>query len=174
MFKGLQFYIMKNTKKIITKNLVLAALLFVGLIFVSSYLGPRNNIISNNQTMSLTANQCGSAGPLNTGSAVKTSINFGCNGNKCANGSTQGYCSQPHNGIIDLTFAIIRFLSNGVGIVVIASIIVGGIQYIGSSGDPNNTNKAIGRIRSSIIALIVYIFAYAILNYLIPGAFFNQ
>ena len=119
------------------------------------------------------AYQCGNA--INgSGTAVQTSIDFGCSGDSCVTGKTKGYCSKPHNGIIDLVFAIIRFLSNGVGIVVIASIVFGGIQYIASGGDPNSTNKAISRIRSSIIALMIYIFAYAILNYLIPGAFFKQ
>ena len=163
---------MKNIKKIIIKNMVLGVLLFVSIVFIL----PAHN---QNQSTHLsnyrnTDYQCGAAGVSGSGTAIKTSIDFGCNGDSCVTGKTQGYCSKPHNGIIDLIFAIIRFLSNGVGIVVIASIVFGGIQYIASGGDPNNTNKAIGRIRSSIIALIIYIFAYAILNYLIPGAFFNQ
>ncbi len=101
------------------------------------------------------AAQCGSGS-----TAVQTSIDFGCNG------------SSP-NGIVDLLFAIIRFLSAGVGLVVIASIIVGGIQYIVSRGDPNATGAAIKRLTSSVIALIIFIFAYAILNYVIPGGFFH-
>ena len=163
---------MKNIKKIIIKNIVLVIILFGGMMFIVPSFN-HNNSFKNIASNSSTAYQCGNA-TNGSGTAVKTSIDFGCNGDSCVNGKTQGYCSSPHNGIIDLVFAIIRFLSDGVGIVVIASIVVGGIQYIASSGDPNNTNKAIGRIRSSIIALIIYIFAYAILNYLIPGAFFNQ
>ena len=164
---------MKNIKKIIIKNIVLAIILFTGMMFItSSFSNTNNNFINYKYTVY----QCGAPGPAPnpSGAAIQTSINFGCNGNSCTGTNLKNYCSKPHNGIIDLIFAIIRFLSDGVGIVVIASIVVGGIQYIASSGDPNNTNKAIGRIRSSIIALIIYIFAYAILNYLIPGAFFNQ
>jgi hypothetical protein len=88
---------------------------------------------------------------------VTTSIDFGCKG--------QG------NPILDMAFAVIRLLSDGVGIVVIASMVVGGIQYTTSAGDPNAAAKAVGRIRSSLLALLIFIFAYAILNYVLPGAF---
>ena len=79
-------------------------------------------------------------------------------------------CQGKGNPIMDAIFGIIRFLSAGVGLVVIGSIIVGGIQYSGSRGDPQSTAMAINRIRSSLYALLIYIFAYAMLNYLIPGA----
>ena len=113
-----------------------------------------------------------------SGLYVKTSINFGCYGNGCS-GSTAGYadgsyCSKTHNGIVDLLFAIIRFLSDGVGLVVIVSVIIGGIQYIMSRGDPNATGAAIKRLTSALTALLIFIFAYAILNYVIPVGFFKQ
>lgn len=72
-----------------------------------------------------------------------------------------------------MTFGIIRFLSLGVGIVVIASIVVAGIQYTTSRGDPQATVRAVARIRSAVGALIIFIFAYAILNYVIPYGFFK-
>ena len=105
---------------------------------------------------------------------VYTSIDFGCYGDACANGHPTAYCDTTHSAITDLLFAIIRFLSKGVGIVVIGSIIVGGIQYVGSRGEPNSTSMAIARIRGSVIALIIFIFAYAILNYVVPAGFFSQ
>jgi hypothetical protein len=78
-------------------------------------------------------------------------------------------CKGQGNPILDMTFGIIHFLSDGVGLVVIGSIIVGGIQYTGSRGDPQSTAMAVNRIRSSVFALILFIFAYAIINYIIPG-----
>lgn len=87
--------------------------------------------------------------------AIATSINIGCKG--------QG------NAIMDLMFAIIRFLSNGAGLVIIGSLVLGGIQYTISRGDPQGTATAINRIRSVMFALLLFIFSYAILNYLIPG-----
>lgn len=90
---------------------------------------------------------------------VEVSINIGCTGHG--------------NAIADMTFAIIRFLSNGVGVVVIASMIWAGIQYTSSRGDPQATAKAVERIRSSVIALLIFLFAYAMLNYIIPDGFFR-
>jgi hypothetical protein len=69
-----------------------------------------------------------------------------------------------------LTFAIVKFLSDGVGLVVIASLIVGGIQFTASRGDPQATATAIRRIRSNVGAFLLFIFAYVILNYIVPGA----
>ena len=122
---------------------------------------------------------CGSNGIDQQGNEITgftaTSIDFGCNGDPCRpNGPGGTYCNKYHNGITDLIFAIIRFLSAGVGIIVVASIVVGGIQYTTSRDDPSATNAAITRIRSSLIALLIFIFAYAILNYLIPIGFFGQ
>ncbi|HSX16749.1 MAG TPA: hypothetical protein VLH86_01470 [Patescibacteria group bacterium] len=107
--------------------------------------------------------QCGSG--KNT---VKTSINIGCKGASCTTSNKDG-CSA----LLDATFAIIRFLSAGVGIIVIGSIIWAGIQYASARDDPGATNKAKERIYNSMYALIIFIFSYAILNYLIPAGFFK-
>lgn len=100
-----------------------------------------------------TADTCGS------GDGIKLSINIGCQG--------------KGNAIADAAFAIIRVLSAGVGLVIVGSIVVGGIQYSASRGDPQATALAIGRIRSSLLALMIFIFAYAILNFIIPNGFLN-
>ncbi len=102
----------------------------------------------------LPSNSCG--GP---GKSVTTSIDLGC--------------SHVGNPIVDLLFAIIRLLSDGVGLVVVGSIVVAGIQYTTSRADPNATAQAQNRIRSSLIALLIFIFAYAILNYVVPGQFLH-
>lgn len=91
--------------------------------------------------------------------AVKTTIDIGCKG--------------KGNPIADMIFAIIRILSDGVGLVVVGSLVVAGIQYSASRGDPKATANAITRIRTTVGALFLYIFAYAILNYLIPAGFFK-
>jgi hypothetical protein len=80
-------------------------------------------------------------------------------------------CRGEGNPIADAIFGIIRFLSAGVGLVIVGSMIVGGLQYTGSRGDPQSTAMAVNRLRSSLYALIIFIFAYAILNYIIPAGF---
>ncbi len=123
--------------------------------------------------------QCGSSGTsgssnYNAGDVVHTSINFGCYGDVCVNSNTNPYCTSPHNPIIDLSFAIIRLLSDGVGLVIIASIILAGIQYTFSRGEPQSVANATKRIQSSAIALLLFIFAYALLNFIIPNGVFGQ
>jgi hypothetical protein len=73
------------------------------------------------------------------------------------------------NPIIHYLKGIIRFLSAGVGLVVTAMIIVSGIQYMGSRGNPQMVEAAKKRLSNAIIALFLYIFMTAILNFLIPG-----
>lgn len=93
---------------------------------------------------------CGSAD-----TAYRPSIELGCQG--------------KGNAIMDLLFAAIRFLSYGVGLAITASLVWAGIQYAGSNGDPNAHATAVKRIQSNVAALMFFIFAYAIINYLVPG-----
>jgi hypothetical protein len=98
---------------------------------------------------------CGAA-PNQT---VNTNINLGCTG--------------KGNPILDLLFAVIRFLSAGVGIIIIFSTVLAGIQYTVSRDSPEAVQKAKGRLVSNLFALLLFLFSYAILNFLIPGGFFN-
>ncbi len=79
-------------------------------------------------------------------------------------------CIGKGNPIMDLLFAIIKWLSDGVGLVIIASLIVAGIQFTSSRGDPQATAKAMKRVQGNVTALLLFFFAYAILNYVVPGA----
>ena len=90
--------------------------------------------------------------------AVTTSIDFGCKGDG--------------NPINDMLFAVLRFLITGVGIVVVAMVIVGGIQYTFSQGEPQNQAKARQRIMAALSALLLYVFTFAILQWLVPGGVF--
>lgn len=104
--------------------------------------------------LSVYAAQCGGANQR-----VTTSINIGCTG--------------TGNPLTDMLFGVIRFLSLGVGLVIIASLIWAGIQYTLSRGDPGATAKAVDRIVNTVVALLVYIFGFALLNFVIPGGFFT-
>lgn len=122
-------------------------------------------------TTSLALSQCG-AGP----GKVITAINFGCTGAHCypPPGDGNPYCSGDHSALVDLLFAVVRFITDGVGLVIIMSLIIAGIQYTTSQGDPSGVKHATERIRSAATALVLFIFAYAILNYVIPSGFFGQ
>jgi hypothetical protein len=152
-------------------NYVLASLLIVGFVGMVGFGGfgsrPAMAAIKTGGTTSAKYHCGGSVTTKdpNTGKvttkdeSVKTSINIGCVG--------KGYA------MVDALFAIIRFLSVGVGMVVVASLVWAGVQYTASRGDPGATAKAIERIQNTLIALLVYIFAAALLNFVIPKGFLN-
>jgi Type IV secretion system pilin len=94
---------------------------------------------------------------------VRVAFDFGCRGDQY-NGTL--------NPVIDIMFAIFRFLSAGVGLVVIGSIIVAGIQYATSAGNPQATQAAIKRISSSVLALLLFMFIFTLANFLVPGGLF--
>jgi hypothetical protein len=110
--------------------------------------------------------QCGSGKK----STVYTALDFGCKGETCIKNPGDSWCQTEHNAILDMLFAIIRFLSAGAGLFIVGSLVLGGIQYTYSRGDPQASAAATNRIRTTLISLLIFIFAYAILNYLIPGA----
>lgn len=97
------------------------------------------------------ADECGAVDQ----GGIKTSINIGCQG--------------KGNPIIDMVLAITRFLSAGAGIVCVASMIVGAIQFTASGGNPKATSDAVKRMASSAGALVFFLFIYAILNWIVPG-----
>lgn len=150
----------------IVKRFLLALVALFGFIYFVAPVPSAFAANSNSVTFSNGATgkyQCGSGN-----NAVKVSINIGCYGAGCQSNNKDG-CSA----IVDAIFAIIRALSAGVGVVVVASVVWAGIQYSTSRGDPNATATALTRVRETLIALLVFIFGYAILNYLIPAGFFK-
>lgn len=106
--------------------------------------------------------QCGNL--PNDSDNFKTKLDFGCLGTKGPVGL---------GPIQDLAFALIRFASIGVGIVVTIATIAAGVQYSMAEGNPEASHKAKVRAREALIGLMVYIFAFSILQFLIPGGIFK-
>lgn len=80
--------------------------------------------------------------------------------------------STPISNNIIVTHYItpaINFLSIGVGVIVVAMIIIGAIQYSSSGGNPQTVSAAKKKITNAILALVFFAFSYAFLNFLIPG-----
>jgi hypothetical protein len=67
----------------------------------------------------------------------------------------------------------IKLFSIAFGLVATISIIIGGINYSTSGGDPQKASKARARITNTVIALVAYMFLYALLQFLIPGGAFK-
>lgn len=64
---------------------------------------------------------------------------------------------------------IIRTLTAIIGVVIVIALVVSGIQYSASGGDPSAIAAAKKRIMNVIIALLAYIFMAAFINWLLPG-----
>lgn len=80
----------------------------------------------------------------------------------------------PENcGILDILLKLINALSALVGVVIVALIVVGGIQYSAAGDNPQSTAAAKKRIMNAIIALIMFVFMTAFLQWLIPGGVLN-
>jgi hypothetical protein len=67
--------------------------------------------------------------------------------------------------------AIVTWLGGLIGLMLVITLIVSGIQYAGSAGNPANITKAKERIFNAMIGLVMYILLAAALRYLIPGIF---
>lgn len=69
---------------------------------------------------------------------------------------------------------IIKVLSGLVAVVVTAVIIIGGIQYAISGDRADAVSAAKKRITNGLIALVVFMFIFSIVQWLIPGGIFNK
>lgn len=88
-------------------------------------------------------------------------------GNDCSSGTADECLNK--NPIIRRLNEIIKVLSGLVGVLVIGMIIVGGIQYAIAGDNAAGVTAAKHRIINALIALVVYIFMVAFLQWLIPG-----
>lgn len=92
-------------------------------------------------------------------------------------GNTQGDCTasgsdnltKDNCGIVKYVLDGINILSGLVGVAVVTMIAIGGIQYSTARDNPQATAAAKARIINAILALVAYLFLWAILQYLIPG-----
>lgn len=63
------------------------------------------------------------------------------------------------------------FMGGLIGLFVVISLVVAGIQYASSGGEPANIAKAKERIFNAVIGLLLYIMLAAIIRYIVPGVF---
>lgn len=77
-----------------------------------------------------------------------------------------------NNVIIKDIQKFVDFLSALVGIVVIGSIMVGGIQYALGGDNAEKVGQAKKRISTSLFAFLIFILTFAFLQWLIPGGVF--
>lgn len=126
--------------------------------------GPKCTEWRNNATDTRgTVEDPGTSLPDPSGSATTTG-RFECTGDACVN----------DNPITKFLFVVINLLSGAIGIIIVAVIILAGIQYTTSGGNPQQAAQAKKRIINAIIALVAFFFLFAILQWLIPGGIFKS
>lgn len=83
-----------------------------------------------------------------------------------------GDLSEANCGITRYLKILINTLSALVGVAVVAVLVIGGIQYSTSAGDPNAAAAAKKRITNAILALVLFGTMYGFLQWLVPGGVF--
>ena len=74
--------------------------------------------------------------------------------------------SQDLNEIIHTIINTVIFV---VGMLAVIMIILGGVNYATSQGDPNKVNKAKSTIMDGIIGLVICLLAFAIVNFVLQA-----
>ena len=78
-------------------------------------------------------------------------------------------CGDTENGIGAILAVILNVMTIGVGALGIVGIVISGIQYMTSSGDPVLMTKAKKRLIEIVIGLLAYGLRWVFLEWLIPG-----
>lgn len=102
---------------------------------------------------SVFADQCS---PNVCGGNYPDSVKAGCG---CSTGTSTGLPTA----VVNIIYSVIGIA----GLIAIVFVVVGGVQYMTSSGDPGKVKKAKDTILYSIIGLIVCTLAFAIVNFVI-------
>ena len=76
------------------------------------------------------------------------------------------------NPIVTWLNGIVNVLAGLVGVVVVGTIILGGIQYAAAGDKAEAVSAAKQRIINVLIALFAFLFIYAFLQWLVPGGIF--
>lgn len=78
---------------------------------------------------------------------------------------------EKDNSLIDTIQVIINVILGVLGLVAVIFIILGGVNFVTSSGDPGKVKKAKDTILYGVIGLVVALLAYAIVNFVLTSVF---
>ncbi len=105
-----------------------------------------------------------------------------CSLQQAGDTASDAKCSGDPDCVVDQTAAncgitrylnmFVNILTGLVGIAIVGSIIVGGIQYSMSAGDAQAVGAAKKRISNALLALLIYSFTFAFLQWIVPGGVF--
>lgn len=76
-------------------------------------------------------------------------------------------CSGTTTELPDYVQTVLYTIISVLGIVAVIYIIIGGVSYMTSTGDPQKTQKARKTILYAVIGLVICVLAFAIVNFVI-------
>lgn len=97
-------------------------------------------------------------------------------GTVSSNGSLEGCngtitAQNNNNNLMQTLNTVINVIVGVVGFIAVVMIVIGGIQYAVSAGEPAKTKKAKDTIMYGIIGLVVSLLAFAIVNFVLTSVF---
>jgi hypothetical protein len=112
------------------------------------------------------------AAGLNAGAASAVAVY--CPDGSKASGNNLENCKDikgdaNSNNLMGTINTIINVIIGVIGFVAVVVIILGGVQYTTSAGDPGKVKKAKDTILYGIIGLVVALLAYAIVNFVLTS-----
>ena len=96
---------------------------------------------------------------------VGTYFDLGCSGKDTKKGGSD-------NPIIALLLTVLSWITGLVALATVGGIVYGGILYTSAQDNTGQTQKGITYIVNSAIGLILWISAYALINFIVPGGLF--
>ena len=102
---------------------------------------------------------CPDGTPLNDGQSLAN----------CTNGDNALTSESNTNDLMKTLNTIINVVIGVIGFVAVVVIILGGVQYTTSAGDPGKVKKAKDTILYGIIGLVVALLAFAIVNFVLSS-----
>ena len=109
-------------------------------------------------------------------SATSTLATVTCpNGSARSSADSYAECSTPETTGDDSLMSRVKVILNVVigliGVVAVAMIILGGIQYTTSQGQPDKVAQARNILIYSVVGLVVAVLAFAIVNFALTSVF---
>ena len=80
---------------------------------------------------------------------------------------------NPELSITQVIVMVINFLAIGVGIAVVGGIVWGSLWYTTANGNAGQAQQGISIIVNSVIGLVLFLFMWALINFLVPGGLFK-
>lgn len=97
---------------------------------------------------------------------VSTFFDFNCSGSNASKGGRE-------NPIVNLMLTVLSWATGFVALATVGAIVYGGILYTTAQDNAAQTQKGIMYVVDSVIGLVLWLSAYVLINFIVPGGLFN-